>query len=270
MRNTYARPFPRMQRVAEMADGVPDPLVAAPAVALPTSRPIVARAVLTGSLAPLGKLGIQSGIFKRPSDREVSVTFLGIVGDHQGDTKHHGGLEKAVHHYAFEHYADWIKETPELAVHLNREGAFGENISTLGMTEANVCIGDIYRFGSAVLEVSQARQPCWRLNERFGLTTMARRVQETGRTGWYYRVKQEGHFASGVAVELLDRPHADWPLRRILHAFYRDTLNIGELTELVALNPLTASWRELARRRMERHAIEDWSRRLNTPHPVSR
>ena len=133
------------------------------------------------------------------------------------------------------------------------------------MTEADVCIGDIYRLGTALVEVSQARQPCWRLNERFGNAVMARRVQDTGRTGWYYRVLEEGRVGSGDRLELLDRPAMEWPLSRILHLLYRDTLNTDELTQLAQLSTLTESWRLLARHRLERNAVEDWSRRLNSP-----
>lgn len=223
------------------------------------------RAVLIGGLAPLGSHGVASGIFKRPVDRAVKVTRTGILGDAQGDRKHHGGPEKAVHHYAFDHYPAWREESPVLAQSLAKEGAFGENISTAGLTEDDVCIGDVYRLGSALVEVSQARQPCWRLNERFGCATMARRVQETGRTGWYYRVLEEGWLAAGDTIALVGRPAEDWTLARILHTLYRDTLNEGHLRQLIDLPPLTESWRALARRRLERGAVEDWSRRLTTP-----
>lgn len=223
------------------------------------------RAILVGSFLPLGKHGVSSGIFKQALDRPVKVTFTGLVGDEQGDRKHHGGPEKAIHHYPFDHYAVWKDELPVLKASLDSEGAFGENISTVGMTEIDVCIGDIYRIGTAVVEVSQARQPCWRLNERFGLKLMARHVQESGRTGWYYRVLEEGQIGPGDRIELLDRPAECWTLKRALHVLYRDTLNVDELTQLAELVPLVEAWRVLARRRLERRAIEDWSRRLSTP-----
>lgn len=227
------------------------------------SSPI--RAVLTGRTAPLGQHRVASGIFKRPLDGAVEVTRIGLAGDEQGDKKHHGGPEKAIHHYAFDHYAGWKSEAPELAEHLCREGAFGENISTEGLTEADVCVGDVYRLGTSLVQVSQARQPCWRLNERFGDASMARLVQETGRTGWYYRVLEEGRVGPGDMIDLLDRPAENWPLERILHVLCRDILDTDSLTLLVALAPLSGSWRALARRRLERGAVQDWSRRLNTP-----
>lgn len=223
------------------------------------------RAVLIGKRSSLGSKGVVSGIFKRPLDHSVEVTRTGLAGDEHGDKKHHGGPEKAIHHYPFDHYAIWKSEVPEFAVALDREGAFGENISTEGLTEADVCIGDIYRLGTALVKVSQARQPCWRLNERFGDTAMARRVQDTGRTGWYYRVLEEGQVGPGDTIDLLERPAADWPLSRILHLLYRDMLNIDDLAQLTELNQLPESWCLLARRRLEHRTVEEWSRRLNTP-----
>jgi len=233
-----------------------------------TSAPSI-RKVLTGRLAPLGRHGVASGIFKKPRDGAVRVTQDGLIGDEQGDRKHHGGPEKAVHHYAFDHYSYWRDQYPELAPVLAAAGAFGENVSSEGLTESDVCVGDTYRVGSTTLQVSQARQPCWRLNERFGMTTMARKVQETGRTGWYYRVLEEGQIEAGDRFELLERPFEDWTLRRILEALYHDMLNRDELAQLAELTLLSNSWRELARRRLERGTVEDWSRRLVTPERVN-
>jgi MOSC domain-containing protein YiiM len=219
-------------------------------------------AVLTGRVSPLGRHGVPSGIFKGPLAEPVLVTRAGLAGDERGDRKHHGGPEKAVHHYPWDHYAGWRAEVPELTQHLEGPGAFGENLSTTGLTEAQVFIGDIYRLGTARVEVSQGRQPCWRLNERFGLDDMARRVQESGRTGWYYRVLEEGRVGPGDELELLHRPAGSWPLSRALHVLYWDPLNRDELGQLAKLPGLSESWRALARRRLEDGVVEDWSRRL--------
>ena len=221
--------------------------------------------VLTAQISPLGRHGVPSGIFKRPHAGMVGVTRTGMSGDEQGDRKHHGGPEKAIHHYAHDHYARWRTEFPELVRHLETPGAFGENISTAGLTETEVCIGDVFRLGTARVQVSQARQPCWRLNERFGLADMARRVQKSGRTGWYYRVLEEGRVQEGDVLELLDRPAGNWSLARVLHALYGDPLNGDELAGLTELPLLCESWRALARRRIETGVVEDWSRRLDTP-----
>ncbi len=230
---------------------------------------VALRALLSGKRAPLGKRGIESGIFKRPLAQAVEVTSLGLRGDEQGDRQHHGGPEKALHHYPFDHYASWRAEIPALAAHFTAPGAFGENISTEGMTEAEVCVSDIYRLGSALVQVSQARQPCWRLNERFGDTRMARRVQDSGRCGWYYRVLEEGSLGPGDSIELVERCAERWSLARISDVLYRDTLNLDSLTQLAELSVLSDSWRKLARRRLSRQAVEDWTARLDTPEAAS-
>jgi MOSC domain-containing protein YiiM len=226
------------------------------------------RAVLAGKVAPLGRRGVPSGIDKRALPGRVEISKGGLAGDEHGDRRHHGGPEKAIHHYPFDHYAQWREECPGIAWRLGGEGAFGENVSTEGMTEAEVCIGDVYRLGTALVQVSQGRQPCWRLNERFGDPAMARRVQETGRTGWYYRVLEEGAVAAGDTLSLVERPAAAWALTRIIHVLYRDPLDVEALAAMSELPALAESWRALARRRLQLRAVEDWSARLTSPQAV--
>ncbi|CAO4183366.1 MOSC domain-containing protein [Methylorubrum populi] len=223
---------------------------------------IALQAVLTGRIAPLGDGGTTSAIDKEAREGPVALGRLGFAGDEQADPRFHGGPEKAVHHYALDHAAAWRAELPGLPDLVERPGAFGENLSSLGLTEREVCIGDLWRAGSALLQVSQARQPCFKLNLRFGVPDMARRVQGSGRTGWYYRVIEPGNVAAGDALELVERPHPDWPLSRLLHHIYVDRLDAAALRAIAALSPLSESWRALAARRLASGAVEDWSRRL--------
>lgn len=219
-------------------------------------------AVLTGRVAPLGGRGAPSAIAKIPAQGPVAISRRGLAGDEQADPRFHGGPEKAVHHYALDHAAAWRAELPALPDLLERPGAFGENLSTSGLTERQVCVGDLWRAGGALLQVSQARQPCFKLNLRFSVPDMARRVQASGRTGWYYRVIEEGAVAAGDVLELVERPHPDWPLSRLLHHVYVDRLDPAALRAIAALAPLSPSWRTLAARRLASGAVEDWSRRL--------
>src|SRR5690606_28558955 len=135
-----------------------------------------------GRARAFGPQGQRSAIDKAPVDGPALVTVTGLVGDEQADRKHHGGPDKAVHAYAVAHYPAWIAELPAAAGAL-RPGGFGENLVVDGVTEADVCLGDRWRIGPVLLEVSQGRQPCWKLNVRFGQPDMARRVQTSGRTG---------------------------------------------------------------------------------------
>ncbi len=217
--------------------------------------------ILVGTIRPLGARAAPSGIVKSPVAGPVMVGTNGVDGDHQGDLRVHGGPEKVVHHYPFDHYEAWRGEIGDDAL-LAAPGAFGENVSATGLTEEAVAIGDVFRWGQAVVEVSQGRQPCWKLNERFGNATMARRVQETGRTGWYYRVLQPGMVSPGDSLTLTDRNSPDWTLSRIWHAFYIDRLNLEELQGIATLERLGEGWRKHARRRLETRSVEDWTKRL--------
>jgi MOSC domain-containing protein YiiM len=214
-----------------------------------------------GSVAPLGARGAPSGIAKSPVDRALTLSETGFVGDMQGDTVRHGGPEKAVHHYPFEHYADWTDDLGPQPL-LAGPGAFGENLSTIGLTESIVAIGDVFELGSAVLQVSQGRQPCWKLNERFGRTEMSRMVQSTGRTGWYYRVLKPGTVSPDDHLVLRERNAPQWTLTRIWRAFYIDPLNHSELAGIAALEHLADGWRAHAARRLESNRVEDWTKRL--------
>ncbi|KQK28856.1 hypothetical protein ARD30_05885 [Bosea thiooxidans] len=222
------------------------------------------RGLLIGPARPLGPRGVPSGIAKSRVSGAVALSETGFQGDVQGDPVRHGGPEKAVHHYPFEHYACWARE---LGPHplLAAPGAFGENIATIGLTEEDVAIGDVFELGTAIVEVSQGRQPCWKLNERFGRASMARDVQSTGRTGWYYRVLRVGAVAPDDRLRLVERTSPGWTIARIRHAFYVDTLNREELAGIAALERLAAGWRAHAARRLEKRRVEDWTARLDTP-----
>jgi MOSC domain-containing protein YiiM len=145
---------------------------------------------------------------------------------------------------------------------LEAPGAFGENISITGMTEDMVAVGDVFRLGGALMQVSQGRQPCWKLNHRFGVPDMARRVQDTGRTGWYYRVLDPGMVAPGDDLVLIDRLAPEWTLHRLWRAMYVDRLNRTELQAIAALDVLAEGWRRYAQRRLDSGRVEDWRPRL--------
>ncbi len=217
--------------------------------------------LLVGPVAAFGPDGVPSGIDKHVVDHPVRLGREGLTGDAQGDRKRHGGVDKALHHYPREHYSAWRNELGSAAV-LSRWGAFGENLSTSGLTEADVAVGDVFRIGTALIEVSQGRQPCWKLNIRFGVPDMAKRVQASGRTGWYYRVLEEGVISPGDVLERVERRWPEWTLARLWRILYVDMLNTGDLAAMAQLAGLPESWRRLAERRLERLQVEDWTPRL--------
>lgn len=229
-----------------------------------TTRPSATiDAVLTGRAVDYTRPGSRSAIDKRAIEGPVRIGPEGLAGDEQGDRRVHGGPDKAIHHYPRDHYASWQGEVGAHGL-LQAAGAFGENISTVGITEADVCLGDRLRLGSALVEVSQARQPCWKLSDRFGIADMARRVQDSGRSGWYYRVLETGTVQAGDTLALVDRPHPHWPLPRLSELLYRRTLDRDELHGALAL-PLVPSWRKLFERRLQQGDTESWDSRLGGP-----
>ena len=229
-----------------------------------TTRPSATiDAVLTGRAVDYTRPGSRSAIDKRAVEGPVRIGPEGLAGDEQGDRRVHGGPDKAIHHYPRDHYASWQGEVGAHAL-LQAAGAFGENISTAGITEADVCLGDRLRLGSALVEVSQARQPCWKLSDRFGIADMARRVQDSGRSGWYYRVLETGTVQAGDTLVLVDRPHPHWPLPRLSELLYRRTLDRDELHGALAL-PLVPSWRKLFERQLQQGDTESWDSRLGGP-----
>ncbi|WJF90326.1 MOSC domain-containing protein [Paraburkholderia bonniea] len=224
--------------------------------------------VLTGVIAPLGGPGKLSAIDKHPVNQRLWLAETGLHGDEQADKRHHGGLEKALHHYPFDHYALWRDEwqAGETGlVRLTQPGAFGENLSTTGLTEASVCVGDVYRIGGALIQVSQPRQPCWKLNVRFDRADMSRRVQDTHRTGWYYRVLEAGEIGAGDSLERLARPHSEWPIERLLRVLYVERDDYDSLAAMASLAVLTPSWRATAAKRVASRQVESWASRLDTP-----
>ena len=222
------------------------------------------RAVLTGQVRPYTRAGSMSAIAKQERTGPVAAGPLGLAGDEQGDPRVHGGPDKAVHCYAWSQYQPW---RAELAGHataqalLARPGAFGENLSLDGIDESQICLGDQWQIGGVRLEVSQGRQPCWKLNDRFCVPDMALRVQNSLRAGWYMRVLQGGELQAGDAVRLLARPHPQWPIARLLRVIAERDCTPGTLRQILAL-PLPPSWHRLFARRLDNAGAEDWAARL--------
>jgi MOSC domain-containing protein YiiM len=222
-----------------------------------TPKPII----LTGKISNLGLGNRLSAIqkLKRPGPWEI--THLGIEGDEQANKKHHGGVEKAIHHYPYDHYRYWRDILGDHAL-LDQPGAFGENISTLGWTEDTICVGDILAFGNAFLQVSQGRQPCLNLNLRFNITEMSYLVQSSGLTGWYYRIITPGSANNEDRIQIIERKHPNWPLSRLNELLYHDTLNREALEEMSEIKELAENWRNLALQRLKKGKVESWKRRL--------
>lgn len=193
-----------------------------------------------------------SAIAKQAVSEPVRIGTLGLAGDEQADHVHHGGADKAVHLYPHEHYAHWRERLGDHAL-LAAPGAFGENISARGGDETNLCLGDRFRFGSAVLEISHGRQPCWKIDHRFGVKGVTAHIVRTGRCGLYFRVLEEGEARSSGTLERIAQPLPRWPVARVFRLLigggaFDDREGVRELAHLEVL---AQTWRDRARQLAE-------------------
>lgn len=203
--------------------------------------------IFTGQITPFRAPDEPSAIAKFPVAGPIAIGPLGLAGDEQADPIHHGGPDKAIHHYPFDHYPFWrgaIGNHPLLAA----PGGFGENISTLGLLESNVCIGDRFRLGSALVELSHGRKPCWKISHRFGLPKLTAQVVRTGRAGWYYRVLEPGMVQAGDTIELIERSLPAWTVARTFALIVRGEgkHDPAALRALAGMEVLAAAWRDSA------------------------
>ena len=208
------------------------------------------RAICVGLPQPFNGAEL-SAIAKAPVAGLAKIRTFGIEGDMVADTKHHGGADMAVHHYPGDHYADW---NDWLGGHelLAGPAAFGENLMSLGLVETQVHIGDRFRLGTAILEISQGRQPCWKIEHRFQRKGMVARILETGKCGWYYRVIEEGEAAAGDRLERTEVANPDWSVARVFAALY-DKANppsTEDLETLANMDRLSEVWRGKAAARL--------------------
>jgi MOSC domain-containing protein YiiM len=181
-----------------------------------------------------------TAIFKLPVPGPMEVGRLGVLGDGQADLENHGGDDKAVLFYSAEHFPEW-RHVPGMET--ASFGAFGENFSVVGLTEETVCIGDIWQLGDQVrLQVSQPRQPCWKLARKWRIKDLAHQVQENGRTGWYCRVLVPGVVEAGQSMTLLERRHPEWTIAAANEVMYHRKRDASANLALAALPELSESW----------------------------
>ena len=181
-----------------------------------------------------------TGFFKNPVDGWVEVHPTKIEGDGVADTEQHGGIDKAILCYSADHFEDW---SAQLGGRLVTGGMFGENLTIKGLNEANVCIGDRFQIDDVVLEVSQPRQPCWKLGRRWKLKTLPKMVVQSARCGWYCRVIETGKIKSGSTLKMTERIHPDWSIKRAHEILYEKSHNALARKELAALKELSAAWK---------------------------
>jgi len=183
----------------------------------------------------------ETGFYKEAQAGPRWLGYEGFRGDEQADRRYHGGSEKAVCVYASEHYPYW-RDT--LAISDLPHGAFGENITLQGLLETTVCIGDRYTLGEAEVQISQPRQPCWKLARRWQVKDLALRVEQTGFTGYYFRVLRHGNVQPGDTLELIERSYPEWTIDRCNRIMHHSKDDAEAAQSLAGCPHLSSSWRD--------------------------
>ena len=222
-------------------------------------------AEMNAELAP----ALVSAIDKHVAGNSLWCSFSGLEGDEQSDQRHHGGPDRALHYYPADHYPWWHNWQAALGLAAPRTpwqpAAFGENLSGLGLTEVEACIGDVYRLGEALIQISQPRSPCFKLNQRFGYGQMSQVMQLNGRCGWLLRVLEEGTVAPQETMELVDRPYPALTVKRTADILFNQLRDEADLLLLLENPALSPNWRQHAANWLEHGVVADWRRRLLGP-----
>lgn len=188
---------------------------------------------------------VLTSIFKNPVQGRVTVQGHNIAGDRQSDLTVHGGPYKAVYCYPSEHYEFWKRELPGTEMPY---GMFGENLTTEGLVEEGVCIGDRFRVGTAVLQITQPRMPCFKLGIRFGRPDIVKLFWRSGRSGIYFSVIEEGSVAAGDAVERTFAAKDGISVADVVR-LYRGDEKSAILRERALRAPLFGGWKDKLRER---------------------
>ena len=188
----------------------------------------------------VGGQKVRTGIFKEPVDKRLMLHQLNFDGDGQADLMAHGGIYKAVYGYPYEHYATWQSE-------LERDdftyGQFGENLTTRGLLENEIYVGNVYRIGDAVLQITQPRVPCYKLAIRMNDAKFVKKFMKAERTGFYFRVIEEGEVGAGDSITLLEEDPQQMTVQAINHLLYFE--QVSQLAEkALKIDALSPGWKD--------------------------
>jgi MOSC domain-containing protein YiiM len=196
---------------------------------------------------------VTTGIFKEPVEGAIKVRSLNLDGDRQADLTVHGGRDKAVYAYASEHYDYWRTELPEMSLPF---GMFGENLTTEGLFENTVNIGDRMRIGTSLFEVTQPRMPCYKLALKFGRDDIIKRFLQSERSGIYFAVLEEGEIKAGDAIDFISRDENRVTVTDIAHLYTSEKGNLDLLRRAIKVEALPESWRDYFLERLEKQEMQ--------------
>jgi MOSC domain-containing protein YiiM len=194
---------------------------------------------------------VTTAIFKEPVAGRVMLRTINLDGDRQADLKVHGGPSKAVYAYPAEHYDFWKRELDGMEL---AWGNFGENLTTLGLDEASLHVGDRLQIGAAELVVTQPRTPCYKLGIRFGRDDIIKRFLHSGRSGFYFAVAREGEIGAGDAIEVLSRDPRRVSVADLMRLYLHEDGEPELLARAVQVEALPEGWKQQFRQKLGREA----------------
>jgi MOSC domain-containing protein YiiM len=206
--------------------------------------------------------GLPSGIDSKKPQSLLQVTYTGVLHDAQADSKNHGGVDRVLHHFPLEHYQRY--QQLGLAGTTHTAPAMGENISSLGLTEQDLFIGDIVAIGTVRLQVTQPRSPCFKLNVQFCQPNFSQVMQDSAMCGWFYRVLDEGSIHPQQQLRLLER-RSSVSLAQAMTLYFTPQYDAAAYEKLLAADGLAANWQHNLQQRLNNGVVEDWHKRLHGP-----
>lgn len=205
--------------------------------------------VFVGDIRPLPESGRPTGMYKTRVPDAIELGREGFAGDRHADLRVHGGPEKAVHLYPARHYERLAARFPQAGPSLV-PGALGENLSTADLDERDVRVGELWKLGSARLQVCQPRNPCWKIDERFACDGMAAYIAEARLTGWYWRVIEPGRVAPGDTLDLLQAAPTAPTLSEAMSLWQEHRPSLCALERLAQTPGIASAWRGKIRQRL--------------------
>jgi MOSC domain-containing protein YiiM len=183
---------------------------------------------------------VTTGIFKEPVERRIMLRTLNLDGDKQADLTVHGGPDKAVYAYSIEHYEYWRKVFPNMQMPY---GMFGENFTTEGLMEGEVCIGDVFQIESSRVIATQPRMPCYKLGVKFGRMDILKKFLASGRSGIYFKVLEEGEVGVGDIIEQIGKDPNRITISDIVRLYANDKRDIESMSRAVKVDALPEGWK---------------------------
>jgi MOSC domain-containing protein YiiM len=190
---------------------------------------------------------VSTGIFKEPVRGRIMLRTLNLDGDGQADLVNHGGIHRAVYAYPIENYDYWRRELGRTDFTF---GQFGENFTVEGMLEDSVCIGDVFRVGDALVEVSQPRPPCFKLGIKMGMPRFPKLFLGSGRVGFYLRVLEEGEVSAGDTFDLIESDPERMTVREMSHLLFFDLEDLEGAERALRIRALSPGWHDSFRERL--------------------